>query len=371
MIPFVDLKREYRLIERKIWQVFDRVLRRQHFILGEEGVAFERSFSGYLGVRYAIGVNSGSDALYLAFKALGVGEGDEVITVSHTFISTVDAITRNGAIPVFVDIDPQTYTIDVTKIEEKLTKKTKAILPIHLYGQPADMGTIRMIAKRHKLKVVEDACQAHGALWGGKRVGSLGDIAAFSFYPPKNLGGYGDGGMMVTNNISLATSARILRNYGQKDKYLSNTRGVNSRLDEIQAAVLLVKLKYLDQWNAMRRKHAALYENLLCDIDGLELPHEAPHTKSVYHLYVVRSRYRDLLREYLLQHGVETGIHYPVPAHLQPAYKNLGYRKGSLPITEQYAHEIISLPIYPELSEREIRYVSKLIHRFFSSHKRR
>ena len=329
--------------------------------MGEELERFEDEFSKYMGTKCAIGVNSGSDALFLALQALGIGKGDEVITVSHTFISTVDAIARNGAKPVFVDIDPKIYCIDVTKIEEKITKKTKALLPVHLYGHPAEMDAIIKIAKKHNLPVIEDACQAHGAEYRGKKVGNIGDIGCFSFYPVKNLGAYGDGGMVVTNNSELARKLRMLRNYGQPKKYYHDFIGVNSRLDEMQAAILRVKLKNLDNWNSSRRRFAHIYDMLLKDADVV-IPVEKGYAKHVYHLYVIRHKNRDRLQQHLSKNGVQTQIHYPIAVHRQKAYLNLGLR-AKLPITEKISGEILSLPMHPFLKEDEIRTIAQCIRK--------
>jgi len=356
MIPFIDLKREYAEICEELTQAVQRVLKSGWFILGEEVKKFEEEFSKYNGTKYGIGVNSGSDALFLALKALGIGKGDEVITVSHTFISTVDAIARNGAKPVFIDIDPDTYCIDVAKIEERITNKTRAILPVHLYGHPADIEPIMEIAKKYNLFVIEDACQAHGAEYKGKKVGSIGDIGCFSFYPIKNLGAYGDGGMVVTNNEELAEKLRMLRNYGRPKKYYHDFVGVNSRLDEIQAAILCVKLKYLDEWNKKRRRVAKLYREFLGN-SNVFVPVEKEYAKHVYHLYVIRSEKRNALREHLQKEGVQTQIHYPIPIHKQKAYSNLGI--VHFPITEKICDEILSLPMHPFLREDEISTIAE------------
>lgn len=361
-IQFVDLKREYQEIKEEINQAIQRVLESRWFILGKELEAFEKEFAEYIGVKHVIGVNSGSDALYLAVKALGIGKGDEVITVSHTFISTVDAITRNGAKPVFVDIDPETYTMDVSQIEKKITERTKAIIPVHLYGHPADMDQIMEIAEKYDLYVIEDASQAHGAEYKGKKVGNIGHIGCFSFYPTKNLGAYGDAGAIVTNDDELAEKLRMLRNYGSPKKYYHEFIGVNSRLDEIQAAVLRVKLKYLNEWNEKRRKIAKLYNELLEDSDVI-MPIEKEWAKHVYHLYVIRHGERDKLQQHLLKNGIKTQIHYPVPVHMQEAYLNLGIN-AKLPVTERVSKEILSLPMYPWLKNEEIEYISEIIRKF-------
>ena len=352
MIPFINLKREYAEISKEITQATQRVLKRGWFILGEEVERFEDEFSNYIGTKYAIGVNSGSDALYLALQALGIGKGDEVITVSHTFISTVDAVMRNGAKPVFVDIDSDTYCMGVTKIEQLITNRTKAILPVHFYGHPADMQPIMEIARKYKLIVIEDACQAHGAEYKGNKAGSIGDIGCFSFYPVKNLGSYGDGGIAVTDDKELAIKLRMLRNYGQSKKYYHDFVGVNSRLDELQAAVLRVKLKHLNEWNEKRRKAAKIYDQLLRDA-GVIIPVEKKYAKHVYHLYVIRDKKRDRLQQHLLANGIQTQIHYPIPVHKQKAYAELGHA-AKLPVTERICNEILSLPMHPFFREDEI-----------------
>lgn len=357
-IQFVDLKRQYESIKVEINAKINEVLNSTQFILGDNVKAFEEEFAQYCNAKYAVGVASGTDALTLSIEALGIGKGDEVITVPNTFIATVDAISRNNAKPVFVDIDPETYNIDVTKIEEKITDKTKAIIPVHLYGQPAEMDQILKIAKEYGLKIIEDACQAHGTEYRGKKVGALGNIGCFSFYPGKNLGAYGDGGIVVTNSFEIAEKIRMLRNYGQKVKYYHDFVGYNSRLDEMQAAILRVKLNKLNEWNDARRRNAQLYNELL---EHVVIPTEADFVKHVYHVYIVRTKKRDKLAAYLQSEGISTGIHYPQPIHFQKAYETLGYIKGSFPITEKYATEILSLPMFPELQQDEIEYITKKI----------
>ena len=319
MIPFNNFPKEQETIGGKISEAINRVMKSGWYILGKEGEEFEREFSNYVGSKIGVGVNSGSDALYLAVKALGISEGDEVVTVSHTMVSSVDAISRNGAKPVFVDIDPETYTLDASKIEAKLTKKTKAILPVHLYGHPADMAPIMEIAQKHDLYVIEDACQSHGAKYKGQTVGSIGDIGCFSFYPTKNLGAYGDAGMLVTNDEAVAEKLKKMRNYGQSTRYYYDFVGVNSRLDELQAAILRAKLPHLDEWNQRRRSLAKLYDELI-DGEIVAKPVEREYSKHVYHLYVIRHKHRDKLQQYLTNRGIQTLIHYPVPVHMQKAY---------------------------------------------------
>lgn len=353
MIDFAGLHQQYNDIGEEIEEAVNRVLRGGWYILGEELTRFEQEFSHYIGTRYAVGVNSGSDALLLAVKALGIGDGDEVLTVSHTFISTVDSIVRNGAKPVFIDIDPGTFCLDPAQIEKKVTQKTRAIIPVHLNGHPAEMAPITDIAKKYNLHVIEDASQAHGAKYKDGRVGSIGDLGCFSFYPAKNLGAYGDGGMVVTDNIELAETLRKLRNYGQSEKNIHTFVGFNSRLDEVQAAVLRVKLKYLDQWNQKRREIAAQYNALLGKSDIIT-PIEKKYVEHVYHLYVIQSRQRNALQQHLSRRKIHTQIHYPVPVHKQKAYQHLGY-EVHLPVTERICNEILSLPMHPWLSEMDIQ----------------
>ena len=364
MIPFVDLKAQYDSIKEEIDEAIQNVLNNTSFIMGEELKKFEEEFARFCDVKYAIGVADGSDALILALRACGISEEDEVITVPHTFIATTEAISNVGGKIVFVDIDPKTYTIDVSKIEEKITEKAKAIIPVHLYGQPADMGPIIRLAEKYNLKVIEDAAQAHGAEYKGKKVGSLGDAGCFSFYPGKNLGAYGDAGMVVTNNEEIAEKIKLLRNHGRiTKKYEHEIEGYSSRLDNLQAAILRVKLRYLNKWNESRRKNAKRYNELLNNVSGIITPYEADYVKHVYHLYVIRvvREGRDRLREELKSKGIATGIHYPIPLHLQPAYKYLSYKEGDFPVTEKASKAILSLPMFAELTEDQIRIISKFI----------
>lgn len=363
-INFVDLNRQYGTIKRDINTAIKKVLESGQFILGEECKLFEEEFARFIGVKYAISVDSGSSALELGLRALGIGEGDEVITVANSYIASASCISFVGAKPVMVDCDEETFNIDVTKIEDKISSKTKAILPVHLYGQLADMRTILKIAKKYKLKVIEDACQAHGAAFKGKKGGSFGDLAAFSFYPGKNLGAYGDGGMVVTNNKSLAEKLYLLRNYGQKVKYIHLILAGNKRLDNLQAAILRVKLKRISEWNKRRLKNAKLYNQYLQNLP-LITPKILSDYEHVFHLYVIRAHKRDNLARYLSSKGIYTQLHYPVPIHLQPAYKNLGYKKGDFTMTEKLANEILSLPMFPELKESEIKYISGQIASFY------
>jgi len=363
-IPLVDLKRQYLSIKKEIDEKIKEVIESTRFILGPNVEAFEKEFANYCGVKHAVGVSSGTDALVLSLKTLGIGSGDEVISVPNTFTSTIDSIYHHNAKPVLVDIDQETYNIDPSKIEEKITNKTKAILLVHLYGQPCDMDPILEIAKEHDLIVIEDACQAHGAEYKGKKTGSFGDVTCFSFYPSKNIGAYGDGGIVVTNNEEIVKKIRMFRNYGQKIKYHHTLIGFNFRLDEIQAAVLRVKLKYLDEWIEKRRENARKYNELLKNISEVTTPFEKKSRKHVYYVYVVRCQNRDELIKHLGIKGISTGIHYPVPIHLQESYKFLGLKRGSFPITEKCSDEILSLPMFPELTEEEIEYVVENIKEF-------
>lgn len=358
-VPFVDLSAQYASIKDEVTEAIAKVLERTDFILGRDVALFEEEFAAFCGVDYAVGVDSGTSALELALRAYGVGPGDEVITVANTFMATALAISFTGATPVLVDIDPDTYTLDASLLESVVTARTKAIIPVHLYGQPADMDPILELAEQHGLVVIEDACQAHGATYKGKPVGSLGHAAAFSFYPGKNLGAYGDAGAVVTSDTKVAESLKMLRNYGSAQKYHHALRGFNRRLDTLQAAVLRVKLPYLEAWSAARRQHAKLYNELL--EDSALVPTEADYARSVYHLYVVRVKNREELQANLQAQGVSTGIHYPIPVHLQPAYQDLGYQEGDFPITERYAKEILSLPMYPELTSSLVRHVAGAI----------
>jgi dTDP-4-amino-4,6-dideoxygalactose transaminase len=356
-IPFADLHREYLEIRLDVHQAVSRVLESGRFVLGDEVLQFEKAFSDYVGARWAIGVNSGSDALYLALRALNIGGSDEVITASHTFVSTVDSIVRCGAKPVFVDVELDTYCINAAKIVEKITERTKAIVPVHLYGHPANLDQILKIARQYGLSVVEDACQAHGAEYKGKKVGSFGNAGCFSFYPVKNLGAYGDGGMVTTNDRSLAERVKLLRNYGQSSKYHHDLVGINSRLDELQAAMLRVKLSRLDEWNEKRRRLAELYKEILKQTDVL-LPSERVGAKHVYHLFVIRLAERDKCQRLLQKQGIQTQIHYPIPVHKQKAYKAFEGTKN-LAVTQMICNEILSLPLYPSLTEEEVAYVGE------------
>ncbi len=361
-VPFVDLRAQYRSIREEVLEAISNTLESMELLLGPNVQAFEQEFADYCDVRHAVGVANGTDALYLALRACGVGPGDEVITVSHTFIATVEAIVNVGATPVFVDVDPATYTMDPSRLEAAITSRTRAVLPVHLYGQPADMDEIMPIAHRYGLAVVEDACQAHGATIRGRKVGSFGDAAAFSFYMGKNLGAYGDAGAVTTNSNAIAECVRRLRDHGSLRKYEHVEMGVNSRLDEVQAAVLRVKLRYLDEWNALRRRHAEEYAELLSDLP-VELPSVRPGVEHVWHLYVVQMNDRDRVRESLARRGIATGIHYPVPVHMQQAARGVGRISCDLAITERLANRILSLPMFPEMTSMQVAYVADCLRR--------
>jgi len=361
-VDVFTLKRQYDGIKDELKEPIEKVMTSGGFILGEDVGLFEKEFAAYCGVKYGIGVNSGTDALFLACLACGIGKGDEVITPAYTYIATSLGISMAGGKPVFIDTEERTYCIDATKIEKAITKKTKAILLVHLYGHPADMDPIIQIAERHKLKVIEDCAQAHGALYKNKKVGSFGDAACFSFYPTKNLGAFGDGGMVATNSEEIKDKITLLHDYGRKGRYENIIKGYNSRLDTLQAAILRVKLKHLDEWNEKRRGNASLYTKLFKEAKlDIILPYEAPDTKHVYHQYTIRVKNRTEVMEKLADKGVRTLIHYPIPVHLQECYKELKHKKGDFPIAEKCCEGIMSLPMYPELTEEEIRYVADSI----------
>ena len=360
MIPLVDLKAQYALIKDEIDEAIQRVLDNTSFIGGSEVTSFEADFAEYCGAKHAIGVSSGTEALRLSLIACGVGAGDEVITSPSTFIATVEAIAGVGAHTVFVDVDEETNNLDPSLIEAAITDRTKAIIPVHLYGYPVDMDPVLEIAKRHGLKVVEDAAQAHGAVYKGNRIGGFGDVACFSFYPGKNLGAYGDAGGIVTNDDDMAAEIRLLRDHGRSDKYEHQVLGFNSRLDSLQAAILRVKLAHMEKWTEQRRAAAAIYGELLQDA-GVRLPIERPGFKPVYHLFVIRTPQRDRIAAALKDAGVASGVHYPIPLHLQPALKHLGYSEGDFPNCEQNARECLSLPMFPELTEEQAQEVAKQV----------
>jgi dTDP-4-amino-4,6-dideoxygalactose transaminase len=352
-VPYLDLKAQYQSIKPEIDAAIARVLDSCQFVLGSEVAGFEQEFATYCGTTECIALNSGTSALHLALLAAGVGPGDEVITVPFTFVASVAAVCYTGARPVLVDIDPRSFTMDPSAIEAAITPRTKAILPVHLYGQPADMDPIMEIARRHGLVVIEDAAQAHGATYKGRPVGSIGDMACFSFYPGKNLGAYGEGGAVTTNNAEYARTIRMLRDWGQDRKYHHVLRGYNYRMEGFQGAILRVKLRHLEQWTEARRAVVAQYNKHLAD-GGVERPSEMPWARHVYHVYTLRTDHRDGLQTALQAEGIQTGIHYPVPVHLQPAYADLGYGKGAFPHSEAAAGQVLSLPLYPELSSAAV-----------------
>lgn len=359
-IPLVNLQRQHEALASEIRSAIDNVITRGDFILGADVEAFEREFASFCGVRHCIGVANGLDALVLSLKALGIREGDEVITAANTFSATAYAIQHAGAMPVVVDHEPQTYTMDARRLHAAITSRTKAIMPVHLYGQPADMQAIRPVAEEHDLPIIEDACQAHGAHYLGSRCGSLGRAAAFSFYPGKNLGAMGDGGAITTNDDELADWARSARNYGSKIKYRHTTRGWNSRLDTIQAAVLRVKLRHLDQWNQRRRELATVYRQHLAGVDVI-LPETRAGGDHVFHLFVIRCPQRDGVLQFLQERGIGAGIHYPIPVHRQVAFGRVCRESEPLKHAEQFADELLSLPICPFITEDEVRRVCQAV----------
>jgi len=362
-IPFVDLQTQFSSLRDEIIPAVESVMARGAFILGDEVEQFERSFAEFCDTDYCVSVASGCDALLWAIKACGLGSGDEIITVANTYIATVLAISQAGATPVLVDCLEDSFEMDPEKIETAVTPRTKAIIPVHLYGQSADMDTILALAEKHGLKVIEDAAQAHGATYRGRPCGSMGDVGCFSFYPGKNLGAYGDGGALVTNDEAIANRVRMLRNYGQSKKYYHDVVGWNSRLDTVQAAVLNVKLPRLQGWNDARREHADRYREGLAELDVV-VPSEVKGNRHIYHLFVIRIRDRDKALDFLNTQGISCGIHYPVPVHFQKAYKGLGYDAGSFPVTERIAGEILSLPMFPELSDEQIEFVCQNLAAF-------
>jgi len=367
MIPFLNFKKKYALNRKAIDAAIQRVLDHGQFILGPELESFEREFAEFIGVRHAVGVNSGTDALILALRALGIGPGDEVITVANTFIATAVAIDAVGAVPVFVDIDPATHTMDASLIERAITKRTAAILPVHLYGYPADMTTIMRIARKHRLKVVEDACQAHGARLKGRAVGSFGDIGCFSFYPTKNMGAFGDAGAITTDDTELAARIRALRNYGEAKKYVSEILGINSRLDELQAALLRWSLKKLPSWDRTRERLASRYAKNLRGLPVIMPVFGDKSHRRAWHLFIIRAPRRDELKAYLASRGIGTMIHYPTPIYAQPAFARLHAKAVDYPETARAVGEILSLPLYPELSLAEVDTVSRAISEFYRS----
>jgi dTDP-4-amino-4,6-dideoxygalactose transaminase len=356
MIPFVDLKAQYQAIQADVSAAIGRVLESADFVQGHEVAQFEDEFAAYCGAEHAIAVNTGTSALHLALLALGIGPGDEVITVPFTFVATVAAIGYTGATPVFVDVESDSFTMDVGQLEAAITVRTRAILPVHLYGQVADMSAVLDVGRRYGVPVIEDACQAHGAEYHGLRAGSIGDIGCFSFYPAKNLGAYGEGGAITTNDAGLAHQMRLLRDWGAEQKYVHSVKGYNYRLPELQAAVLRVKLSRLEDWTEARRAHARLYDELL---EGFAItPQELPARRHAYHVYAVRVQDRSGMRRRLDAAGIQTGVHYPIPVHLQPAWSELGHRPGDFPVSEAAANHVISLPMYAELKDEAIAEVA-------------
>ena len=369
MIPLVDLKAQYQSLKEEIDEAVRRVLEQGEFILGAEGKAFEEKFASYLNVQYAVGVASGTEALLLALLACGISPGDEVITTPFTFIATAEAITQCGAIPVFVDIDPQTCNIDPAQIEPKINEKTKAILPVHLYGQPAEMQPILALAQKYGLKVIEDCAQSLGAEYRSRKTGSLGDAGCFSFFPSKILGACGDGGMVTTNNLDIAEKVKMLRNHGCKEKYYHLIPGFNSRLDNLQAAILRVKLKYINSWIEKRQKATEVYAYYLKEVNNIALPHIAPNRSHVFNYYTIRlknsQKNRNQLQQHIRAQNIASAIYYPVSLHLQNVYQHLKYKKGDFPESEKAQEEVLSLPVYPELTEEQIEKIAKIIKEFF------
>lgn len=365
-LPFLSLDFQHRLIERDLKSAFSQALKKGNFILGDQVNLFEREFANYHESKYCVGVGNGHDALLIALKTLGVGAGDEVIVPSHTCQATWLAVMNAGAKPVAAEVDPATYTIGVKQIEDQISKRTRAIIPVHLYGYPCEMDKIMAIAKKHHLLVVEDNAQAHGAIFKNRMTGRWGTINATSFYPTKNLGALGDGGAILTNDKKLGDLANTFRNYGSNKKGVHSTQGFNSRLDEIQAAVLRIKLKKLNEWNEMRTRNAELYFDELNNVGDLRLPPQATDiARPVFHLFVIQTAHREKLKKFLSKNGLGTSVHYPIPVHLQPAYSHLSYKKGSLPIAEGLAKTVLSLPIYPGLKKGQIETICEAIKSFF------
>lgn len=363
MIPFLDLKAQYRSIKAELDAAVISVLESCQFALGPEVAAFEQEFASYCNMPHGVALNSGTSALHLAFIAAGIGPGDEVIVPSFTFVATAAAVVYAGARPVFADIDPASFTVAPASVEKAITSKTKAIVPVHLYGQPADMDPILEIARSRKLLVIEDSAQAHGAEYKGRRTGTMGDLACFSFYPGKNLGACGEGGMVLASNPEYVRKIRMLRDWGQEKKYYHELKGFNYRMEGVQGAALRVKLRHLEKWTEARRAHGHQYTQLLAG-SGVTPPAEMDYARHVYHVYAVRSTRRDAMQQFLKEKEIQTGIHYPIPVHLLGAYKDLGYRKGDLPETEKAADEVLSLPMYPELTEEQIKFVADCVRAF-------
>ena len=364
-IPFVDLKAQYKTIKSEIDGAIQSVIDETAFIKGKYVERYEKEYAEKYGVKHCIGVASGTDAIYVSLKALGIGAGDEVITVANSWISTSETISQAGAKPVFVDIDPDYYTIDHSLIEDKITPKTRAIIPVHLFGQPAEIKKIQSICEAHNFHLVEDCAQAHFAEYNNQKVGTFGIAGAFSFFPGKNLGAYGDAGAIITNDDDFAVKARMYANHGALIKHQHQIEGINSRLDGMQAAILSVKLKHISEWNNKRLKNAILYNKLLTGVNGIAIPQIRENVKHVFHLYVIRAANREALQKYLVEKGVSTGIHYPTPLPLLPAYKYLNYMPSDFPVASDYMDKILSLPMFPELTEEQIQYVSNCIKEFY------
>jgi len=362
-IPILELKTQYQQIKVEIDAALAEVFEASWFVLGKQGQMFEEEFAAWCGARFCVGCGSGTEAIHLALVAVGVQPGDEVITVPNTAVPTCSAISAAGATPVFVDVDPDTYTMDVAQVASKISPKTKAIVPVHLYGHPVDMDALLEVAQRHHVPVVDDAAQAHGAALRGRRIGSFGNATAWSFYPSKNLGAYGDGGAVTANDESLRDRLVRLRNYGEERRYYHTVKGFNSRLDEIQAAILRVKLRHLDEWNAARRRIAEFYLRHIVN-PLITLPLEKPWARHCWHLFVVRTPQRDALRTHLQARGIGSQIHYPIPIHRQQAYADLNLPEGSLPVAEQLANEVLSLPLYPEMTEEQAARVCEAVNEF-------
>ncbi|MFA5261447.1 MAG: DegT/DnrJ/EryC1/StrS family aminotransferase [Candidatus Omnitrophota bacterium] len=358
-VPFIDFSGQYEAIKDEIDANLKAVFRKGNFILGQEEKQFEEDFARYCGARYAVGVNSGTDALFLALESMDIGGGDEVILPTHTFIATALCVSYTGATPVFVDIEETTYNMDAASLQSAITDRTKVIIPVHLYGQAANMDEIKAVARPHGIKVVEDAAQAHGAVYKGQKVGALADLACFSFYPTKSLGAFGDGGMVVTDNESCYKKILMLRDYGREGRYEHKIRGYNSRLDTVQAVVLAAKLKFLDEWNQRRNTVATWYGNFIKDVPGVVPPRTLPDRTHIYQTFAVRVKNRDAVLDELQKKGIGVLIHYPIPVHLQEAYADAGYKKGDLPVAERVADEILSLPMFPHMSEEQVEYVCK------------
>ena len=361
MIPIVDLKAQYHALKPEIDAAIAHVLETSQFVLGSEVAAFEEEFAAYSGAKYAVAVNSGTSALHLSLLAAGVNEGDEVITVPFTFVATVATIRYVRARPVFVDIEPETFNIDVSQIERAITPRTKAIMPVHLFGQTVDLDPILEIARRHNLVVIEDAAQAHGEEYKGRRTGALGEMGCYSFYPGKNLGAYGEGGAIVTNDEAHAKSLRLLRNWGMEERYHHLIPGYNYRMEGMQGAILRVKLKYLEQWTEARRAHGALYNRLLASVPGVTTPTVMPFARHVFHVYALRVAHRAAIQQALKEEGIASAVYYPVPLHLLAAHKDLGHRPGEFPVAEQMCREELSLPVYPELTDAQIERIAAIV----------